>query len=292
MTSYLFLSFITIATAMQTILAKKYNTSNSGYKGSISYYNLIFIIFCILVYTVASLIDFSFNMTTFMLALAYGLCFFLVQIGLVKALQYGLSSMTSMLIQLSLILTAVYGLIVWKEPFTLLILIGLILIVIAIVLCVVQKQQKTDIEKLSNRKKWLFWVFIAFFCNIACSILQKTHQLEFDGEYRNLFMLTGMCLCFVLFLTIFILDNKSILKTFKKITTLYPVIAGITNGVANIFIMILALLLSGSIVYPVMSIGSLVIVLIFSIFIFKEKLSVIQWIGVVLGCVATVLLVI
>lgn len=42
--------------------------------------------------------------------------------------------------------------------------------------------------------------------------------------------------------------------------------------------------------YPVLSVGALALVCIASIVIFKEKFSVVQYIGIVLGVVAIVLL--
>jgi uncharacterized membrane protein len=49
-------------------------------------------------------------------------------------------------------------------------------------------------------------------------------------------------------------------------------------------------ILSPSLVYPAISVGGLVLVAIFSLFVFKEKLKWWQWVGIVLGTIATALL--
>ena len=48
--------------------------------------------------------------------------------------------------------------------------------------------------------------------------------------------------------------------------------------------------LSPSLIYPVVSVGGLAVVTIFSLFVFKEKMYPKQWFGVAIGAVAVVLL--
>ena len=48
--------------------------------------------------------------------------------------------------------------------------------------------------------------------------------------------------------------------------------------------------LSPSLIYPVIGVGGLSIVTVFSLLVFKEKMTVRQWLGVAVGAVAVVLL--
>ena len=70
-----------------------------------------------------------------------------------------------------------------------------------------------------------------------------------------------------------------------------PVFAGICIVVLNVFVMKLALSdLTPSLIYPVIGVGGLAVVIVSSLLIFKEKMSLKQWIGVGVGAVAVVLL--
>jgi multidrug transporter EmrE-like cation transporter len=48
--------------------------------------------------------------------------------------------------------------------------------------------------------------------------------------------------------------------------------------------------LSSSLVYPVLGVGSLGVVILFSLMAFKEKIRKIQWLGLALGAAAIALL--
>lgn len=82
-------------------------------------------------------------------------------------------------------------------------------------------------------------------------------------------------------------DSRCLLRT----SWYYPVAAGVLNALANLFVILMAnTSLSPSLIYPVLSIGSLMVTTFFSVFIFKEKMRWWQWIGVVVGATAVGLL--
>ena len=82
-------------------------------------------------------------------------------------------------------------------------------------------------------------------------------------------------------------DSMVMLKTSWWI----PVLAGACNVMLNLLVMLMATTeLSTSLIYPVISVGSLSIVTVFSLFVFKEKMRPSQWVGVAVGAVAVVLL--
>ena len=77
---------------------------------------------------------------------------------------------------------------------------------------------------------------------------------------------------------------------FKR-TTPFPLIAGLSNVGLNLFVILLAgTNISTNLIYPVIGVGGLAVTLLFSQFVFKEKLRPAQWIGIVVGTIATVLL--
>ena len=86
-------------------------------------------------------------------------------------------------------------------------------------------------------------------------------------------------------------SDKSDTKVMLKSSWYFPVGAGVFNLLLNIFVMRMALTtLSPSLIYPVIGVGGLMVVTLFSLFAFKEKLKWQQWLGIALGAIATALL--
>ena len=84
------------------------------------------------------------------------------------------------------------------------------------------------------------------------------------------------------------------LKKYSKtliITTvviLLPMLAGLSNAMLNLFVIFMATSpLSPSLIYPVIAVGSLIVITLVSLFVFKDKMKWWQWCGVALGAVAT-----
>ena len=76
-----------------------------------------------------------------------------------------------------------------------------------------------------------------------------------------------------------------------KTSVWLPICAALLNLVLNVFVMLLAnTKLSPSLIYPVIGVGSLAVTLVFSLFVFKEKMHWRQWVGVGIGAVAVLLL--
>ena len=93
--------------------------------------------------------------------------------------------------------------------------------------------------------------------------------------------------CLVAYLKSGCTDTKTILKKSWYI----PLAAGGMNGLLNLFVILLATsVLSPSLIYPVIGVGSLIVTTFFSMLIFKEKMHWWQWCGVAIGAIAVALL--
>ena len=67
--------------------------------------------------------------------------------------------------------------------------------------------------------------------------------------------------------------------------------AGICNLILNVFVMLMAVTdLSPSLIYPVIGVGGLAVITVFSLLVFKEKMRWWQWLGVAVGAIAVLLL--
>ena len=132
---------------------------------------------------------------------------------------------------------------------------------------------------------------MAFFGNAGCSIVQRTQQMQFNGQHKYMLMTFATLLSAIACFVIYLRGDKTNSKDILKRSWHFPILAGACNVVLNLFVMLLATsFLSPSLIYPVIGVGGLMIVTLVSLFVFKEKLKWQQWLGIAIGTIATVLL--
>lgn len=282
---YLILSVITISTS--SIFGTYYNRKNEGKRAPAALYNFlqaaaVFVCWCALY-----LFDFSFDVAVLPYSVLFAVCFTVCNVGIIYALRTGPTSLTTLFLSLSLILTTIWGFFFWNAPFTTVVAIGLVLVVLSIVLCLYTGQKEE--KKISF--KWIIFVLMACFGNAGCTVVQRTQQTAFGGEHGEMLMAFATLFSTIACLVLYLRSDKRDTKAIFRASFYYPVLAGVCNVILNLCVMLLALTtLSPSLIYPVISVGELVLVMFFSLFAFKERLKWWQWVGVVFGTVATVLL--
>ena len=131
---------------------------------------------------------------------------------------------------------------------------------------------------------------LAFLGNGFCSTVQRIQQIECEGKYKNEFMVVALLISFLVFMVLTILyDRKDLLVNIKK-GFVSCLICGISNGVVNLFVIILSLSMAASVMFPIISGGGIILSAVVAIFFFKEKLSLPQYIGLILGIASVVFL--
>ena len=280
---YLYLVLATFGIASTNIIAAFYNRKNADEKNTASLYTFL-VNACIFVcWLIMFLFDRTYDFAVLPYAFLIAVCFAMCMIGNIYALKTGPVVLTSLALQLSLVGVTAWGLIFWDTKFTWLTAVGLVLIIISLWLCLYNG--KADDKKISW--KWIVFALMAFVGNAASSITQRTQQTKFDGQYANFLMVVATffaaAICFVLYLCSEKGDTKKLVKT----SWYYPVAGGVMNVMLNICVILLATsTLSPSIIYPVLAVGGLIIVTVFSKYVFKEDMRWWQWIGVLVGTVA------
>lgn len=284
---YIYLISSVFFSASSSVLGTYFNRKNEGKKDTSAFYNLLLMASVFLCWAVFYAIDFDFNIKVLPYSLLFALCYTFCNIGIINALKNGPATLTALFVSLSMLLTTIWGFFFWNDKVTIPVVIGLVLVVASMTLCLYTG--KKEEEKISL--KWLLFVAMAFFGNAGCSITQRTQQTQFNGEYAGMLMafatLFSCLVCFLIWLRSDRIDSKVIFKRSWG----FPVVAGAANFLLNYFVILLAMSkLSPSLIYPVIGVGSLAVVTMFSLFVFKEKLKWWQWVGLVIGAVATLLL--
>lgn len=273
--------------ASTSVFGKIFNIKNSGKRDTSTLYTFSLMISVFLGWSILYATDVSFDAGVLLYSALFAICYLTCNIGIINAIQFGPTAITSLLINLSLIVTTIWGFIFWDASFSPTILIGLILVVVAIVLCLYSKEK----DKKAISLKWLIYVSLAFFGNAGCTIVQRTQQMRYNGQHGNMLMLFATGACVIAYVILYLRSDKRDTKSILKASWWVPLCAGICNVTLNVLVMLLAGTdLSPSLIYPVIGVGGLAVVTVFSLLVFKEKMRWWQWIGIAAGATAVVLL--
>jgi multidrug transporter EmrE-like cation transporter len=145
-------------------------------------------------------------------------------------------------------------------------------------------------EHVPITPKWIVSVVLAFLGSGLCSTFQQMQQKVQNQQYKNEFMIVALSVVIVSLLVM------SLIKECREMGTLFKqgwwlgAIGGSMNGMINLFVMILGGLMPVSAMFSVISGGGLVFTFLLSLTIYKEKLSLRQYIGFALGVASVILL--
>ncbi len=270
-----------LGVTIQQVSKKAYNKKVSG--GTFTFTTLS-IFFALIIFLITSGGRFNWNPEILPYCFGFAIAYGSASIGSFLAVATGPISITSLMVQYSLIIPTIYGLCIGEPPSPFL-YIGLALLFISLFL--------VNIEKKGAEKKitlkWIIFVGIAFAANGACSTVQTIQQKTFDGAYKSEFMIIALLISIIAIgAAAVIFERKGLAKKVKTGAHWY-IICGLANGLVNLFVMMLAKY-NPAIVFPVISAGGIVSTALIGIFFYKEKLSVMQMIGMVLGTASIVFL--
>lgn len=287
---YIYLILSVLCMASTSVLGGYYNKRTQTNKGTTPIFNLVSMVATLICWLVFFAINFTFNWSVLLYSLFFGVSFAVCSICTICALKCGSVALTSLFMQASLIGVTIWGLFLWNAKFTLLVAIGLVLLIIGITFCILDKGDGVKKSK-GISIKWLFFAFTMFISNAACSILQREQQIKYDGQHGGLLMVGATIISTLVCFAVYWKSDRSQSKVILKRNWLFPTMAGVGNFFLNFFVILLATSnLSSSLIYPVLAVCGLLVTTLFSLFAFKEKLKWWQWVGFVLGTVAVVLL--
>jgi drug/metabolite transporter (DMT)-like permease len=137
-----------------------YNRRNSSCKSTAEIYNLITLGAVFICWLIKFLINPVFDPSVLIYSLIFTAGYTTAMISSVSAYREGPVMLSSLIMQLSLISTTIWGFFFWNSEVTVPVIIGLVLVVIALVLCLYNGKEKGS-EKKKINAKWL--IFITLF---------------------------------------------------------------------------------------------------------------------------------
>ena len=288
---YLLVVFAILMSSTTSLFGGFYNRACVGKTSSSQFYNFMQLSSVCFCWSVMFILNPEFDIAVMPYTLGFSAGYCVAVFGIINALRTGPVMLTTLMTQMSLVVVSVWGFIFWSAPVTAFVIVGLCLTVLAIFLCLYTK--KRNDEKSGNAKitpKWIMFALMAFGGNAMCTVFQRTQQMVFGGRYGNQLMFFATLIGVIFFAAIYLRsDVKDHRFLMKK--SFIPLIAGVCNVAMNIFVITLATAsIPSTMVYLPMSIFPLIIVSLFSLIVFREKLRISQWIGVGVGIVSVILL--
>lgn len=179
-----------------------------------------------------------------------------------------------------------YGVLFLNEPLTLMRTVGLFLIIGAIVVA--------NFKKGKMDKEMIFLCITVFLLNGICSVIAKTHQISFASEivsssdFAFLVMITktvGGLLCLLVYQQV---KKGSALPKIRLSSVVWlAFFAAIADGVSYLFQLMGAVDVPATVLYPLVTGGTIAISSLTDCFVFKEKPTFRQLVGIVVAFLGT-----
>ena len=223
-------------------------------------------------------------------AIAFGLSYAAATVFVVLVIKCGSLAKTTLITSYSLMVPALVGLIVLREPLGVPMLVGMVLLVLSLWLTN-HRKTAADAPKEKITAKWVIFVLLGFIGNGMCSTVQKLspHYLGADVNL-TLSTIAALGLSSVVLITASFLTKETDLKSTLKVGAPLSLFCGLFNGAVNYLAIYLNQFIPASVMFPVLSAGEIILIVPYALLVRREKFTAAQWVGFGVGVVSVVLL--
>ena len=231
---------------------------------------------------------------TCLMGVLFGLAISLMDIFMIKAFSLGPMSFTTVIVSFSTVLTALSGFFFFKESIGVLQIFGILLMVGSFLFAT---------EKKSDEKKggflWLLFSLLAFLCSGSIGFMQKIHQSSAHKAELNAFLVISFAVSFVFSAILAVISMKKekmpLIEKTKEgrvywLLLIIMVVNGICVAANHKLNLALAGVIPSAVFFPIVNGGNLVLTMLSALFIFRERLTKKQWVGVILGVLSVLFL--
>ena len=289
---YLFLSVLCIG--LQLIFSKIYQTKAGN--GLIT--SLIFMLFSGIIASILLIFicgfNLSFNLFALLMALGGIVCVVGYNVIGMKMMSIGRVAVYTMFLMLGgMFVPSIFGIIFLKEPITYFKIIGIVLLIAALILPTIKKED----QKSKNAKLFTILGIIVFLLNGMVGIFNKMHQISINAIptlefsfFQNVISVVLISLIFIVYLIIN--KNTSLLvSNTKKVLPFWwtIVLFSIISQTGGILLLLAAKTIDASVMYPVSTGGVIVITALFGLIVYKEKVNLFIGLSILLSIISTIL---
>ena len=282
---YLLLGAVPICTAINMVALKQFTLKNT-HPAAPSVFNLEMAGTMLIGFWILNGGRYAWHLPTILYALVFALGFTLFAQYSLQAVASGPLGISNLLINYSLLLPTLAGVLFWQEKVSAGLIFGLILLLISLALL---NARSGDTDK-SFSWKWLLYVLLAFLGNGACSISQKMHQQTYPEQYRCEFMMTAMLITMLFCLLRFIPVQKQGLAKSLRSGVQWAIVYGVGNTIVNFLVMVLCIRMNASILFPTIAAGGILLNLLIALTVYRERLNRFQVAAFLTGVGSVILL--
>jgi len=281
MMQYALLMLVILLVSGQSVASKQYNVSVEKpkafiYAGTSAFFAMVF-------FAVSAGFRLEYSPDYLPYSLGFGISYAASTIGMFYSLRWGSMAVAGLAGSYSLLVPAFYGIFALNEKMSVPGIFGLVLLVISVLLICDTK------GKIKFSLKWAVALAVVFFGNGMCSAVQKMQQLACQGAYKNEFMIVALAMVVVI-CGIMALVNRENPRERAGICLGLGAVQGTMNGMSNLLVMMLTGMMAGTILYPSISAGQIVVTFVLALAVYKEKFTPRQLIGYIFGTVSVILL--
>ena len=231
---------------------------------------------------------FTFNgisLTTIICSILYGIMLIGGLWCYTLALSQGKTAICATIYSFGFIVPTLSGTLFWNETISICGYLG-ILILIPVLIISGTSPKKQD-NKQTN-KTYIIPLVLALLSSGGLGVMQKIHQSSESANEMNTFLLLSFIFAFTVSIIFSFTAKKSENKMERKSIS-FSLIVGVIFSLCNIMNTYLAGVLDSAVLFPILNIGSILISLILSVIIYKEKMDKRDILILILGISAIVL---
>ncbi len=221
------------------------------------------------------------SLISLLVGIVYAAFSLISQIYLLKAMKIGPVAFTSLFFSCGFIISTILGAIVYHEQIRFIQVIGILVIIIAMYISISPGTMK------NFSIKWLSYSLIAFLCAGIVGFFQKFHQKSSASSELNMMLIVAfgiMTLASLIFYLLSTEHDKAVIKSRKFL--LSGLCLGLFIALQNKNNLYLAGVLPSAVFFPISNGGIIISSTVAASFLFHEKLSKIQKLGMLLGVIA------
>lgn len=293
-TDYLLLAASIACAACNNVFLHLYNDKKKNTCNIFAFNAIVSLIWALIFIIVGGGIGRA-SATTVAFGLTYGIVIALFLIFKMASLGSGPVSITSLIGCCSLIVPTLFGLIFYREVVNYLQIVGLVVLFVALYLCVDPKSN----VKIS--KKWIIYCILFFLCAGASGIILKAYNNTDSSSEMNTMMIITALTATVSFVIVYVVSGILRVKNNEPFlmmerngkaflwSAVFIILCGLVSGGYQRLNMYLSGALASIIFFPTFNGVVIFLSCVSGVAIFKEKLSLKQIIGLILGVICIML---
>ncbi len=258
--------------------------------------NASLILYNCLLCAVAAIIAFAFSdknytlsIYTYAAAIIFGILFCITSYLYMKTIQNGQLSLSALIVTFSLIIPLMYSFVFLNERLSYTKAFGIALLIA----CMLVSSNLSAGDRKASAK-WFLLAFMTLLSNGFLSTVSKAHQVITVGAFVGQFVALGYsfaALCsFLLFCYVSRHEKADVRYFFNPVMLLLVFVTSISSFGANYIVTDLAATMDGSVIYPAVQGGALVIVTLCSVLFLNEKMNLRKFTTIGMGIVSVILL--